>query len=112
MLMTKKEIASILRPNELKLLVCGEPNCPVEQMKKKLVVVKVNPSESHKDDFLEYSAKMTRMFWNVIDTLSVEERIGFISAVVMRWKDDLKVNNLSKEQSKKKVLPEYLLFRK
>lgn len=50
--MTKKEIASILRPNELKLLVC-----PVE-----LVVVKVNPSKPHKDDFLEYSTKMTRMF--------------------------------------------------
>lgn len=29
-----KNITSLLHPNELKLLVCGEPNCSIEQMKK------------------------------------------------------------------------------
>lgn len=114
--MTNNEITSILRPNELKLLVCSEPYCPFEQMKK-LIVVDVLPSESHVDDFTEYSAKMTTMFWKVTEELSVEERIGFIRfssgsnglpTVGMKWKDGLKVMIVSKEQSlkMKKVLPE------
>lgn len=114
--MTKNEITSILRPNELKHFVCGEPDCPVEQMKN-LVSVNVLPSNSHVSDFNEYSAKMTNMFWNVIESFSVEERIGFIRftsgsnglpAVGLNWQSNLKVNILSKEETQrvKKILPE------
>lgn len=110
LVMTNNEITRILRPNELKLLVCGASYCPVEKMKK-LIVIDVLPSESHVDDFTEYSAKMTTMFWKVTEELSVEERIGFIRfssgsnglpVFGMKWKDDLKVMIVSKEQSLKK----------
>lgn len=115
-IMTKKEITSILRPNELKLLVCGEPNCPVEQMKN-LVVILVDNSESHQNDFGEYCAKMKKMFWNVMESLTVDERVGFIRfssgtnglpAVGLKWENDLKVTIFSKEKRMKdgKVLPE------
>lgn len=114
--MIKTEITSILRPNELKLLVCGEPNCPIEQMKN-VIVVDVQHSESHEKDFNEYSAKMTKIFWNVMESFSIDERIAFIRftsgsnglpATGLRWQDDLKVKIISKEESlrTKKVLPE------
>ncbi len=50
-------ITSILTPSELKLFICCEPNCSVEQMKQLTVVS--TPTE-----------KMVKLFWNIIESFS------------------------------------------
>ena len=60
---------------------------------------------------------MKKMFWNVMESLTVDERVGFIRfssgtnglpAVGLKWENDLKVTIFSKEKRMKdgKVLPE------
>ena len=104
LIMQYKNITSILTPSELKLFICGEPNCSVEQMKQLTVVSAPNE-------------QMIKMFWNVIESFSLEERILFIKfstgsqglpAPGMRWETDLQVRILTKEQFliDGKILPE------
>lgn len=101
--MCYKNITNILHPNELKLLVCGEPNCSVDQMKK-LFNVHVNDSSMDAE-------KVVQIFWNVIESFSVEERILFIKfssgnmglpAPGLKWKND--INVIIKEKNDKDSL--------
>ena len=72
--MCYKNITSILKPHELKLLVCGEQNCSVEQMKKLIVVAVMPPSTFSSDsEKVQYYEKMVKMFWNVMESFSIEE---------------------------------------
>lgn len=99
--MCYKNITNILNPNELKLLICGEPNCSVEQMKNLCVVNVINENPQN-------AKKMIKMFWNVIDSLSLKQRIMFIKfssgnmglpAPGLRWESDIEVNILPKENT-------------
>lgn len=62
--MSYKNITSILHQNELKLLVCGERNCSIEQMKKltNVSTPSLKISKITKDD-------LVRMFWNVMKNI-------------------------------------------
>ena len=107
--MSYKNITSILHPNELKLLACGETNCSVEQMKKLIVVAVMPPSTFSSDsEKVQYNEKMVKMFWNVMESFSIEERMLFIRfssgnmglpAPGLKWDKDLKVNILSREET-------------
>lgn len=100
MIMCHKDIINILHPHELKLLACGESNCSVEQMKK-LTIVNAKQEE------------MKEMFWKVIESFTVEERMLFIKfssgnlglpAPGLRWEKDLIVNILNKESGRRLAL--------
>ena len=106
-----KNIICILHPDELKLLVCGETECKVEQMKIHFVVNVNDPDKN-----VEYVKKMKEMFWNVMESFSVDERMQFIKFASgnlglppagMKWERPLVVNILSKDQkeSVEKKLP-------
>lgn len=96
LVMCYKNITSILHPNELKLLACGELNCNIEQMKKLFIV-------SVKDKSLdnEKVEKQIKMFWDVMESFSVEERMLFIKfssgniglpAPGLKWVKDIEVD--------------------
>lgn len=68
--MSNKNISKILLPHELKLLVCGESTCSIDQMKKF-----VELKSSYDDD------SKKQMFWNVMNSFSVKERMLFIRFV-------------------------------
>mgnify|MGYP001034075070 CR=1 FL=1 len=95
-IMTYKNIVKILRPQELKLLVCGEPNCNVKLMK-----TMIDISDVYDDDVDQ--EKLNQMFWNVMESFSVEERMKFIRfssgnlslpAPGMKWEENISVNIL------------------
>ncbi|KAK8878322.1 hypothetical protein M9Y10_005088 [Tritrichomonas musculus] len=102
--MCYKNITRILNPAELKLLVCGEPECNVDQMRK-LTKVQIEGSQKGVAD---YASKMEQMFWNVMESFSVEERMLFIRfstgslglpAPGLRWEKDLTVKIYTKEET-------------
>lgn len=68
-----ENIISILTPYELKILACGESNCSIDQMKK-LIVISFE-EDSHNSELEE---KMKKMFWNIMESFSNEERLLFI----------------------------------
>lgn len=107
--MCYKNITSILKPHELKLLVCGEQNCSVEQMKK-LFIVNVDGNLNNDPN---YDEKMKKMFWNVMESFSEDERMLFIRfssgnmglpAPGLRWEKDLNVKILSKNNPNKMAI--------
>ena len=104
-IMSFKQIINILRPSELKLLACGESNCSIEQMKK---LFKIQVQVDDVDNKDEYFQKMVNMFWNVMNSFSVNERMLFIKfssgniglpAPGTKWNKDLEVNILSKRDN-------------
>lgn len=104
-IMSFKQIINILRPSELKLLACGESNCSIEQMKK---LFKIQVQVDDVDNKDEYFQKMVNMFWNVMNSFSVNERMLFIKfssgniglpAPGTKWNKDLEVNFLSKRDN-------------
>ncbi|KAK8892306.1 hypothetical protein M9Y10_029531 [Tritrichomonas musculus] len=102
-IMTHKNITKILRPQELRLLVCGEPNCSIDQMKKLITVTP--PLDSKISD-----EEMKKMFWNVMKSFSPEERMLFIRfssgnlglpAPGLKWEENIKVDILSRDSKEK-----------
>lgn len=92
LVMTYTNITKILRPKELKLLVCGELDCSIDQMKN-LIDVSCADDDADEDSLKE-------IFWQVIEKLSVEERMLFIKfssgnlglpAPGLRWETNIQV---------------------
>ena len=102
-ILKNKNITKILEPKELKLLVCGEPDCSVDQMKKltKIEFVDNNLSNKEKDEIV-------KMFWDLMNNFSVEQRMSFIRfssgrialpAPGLRWPTDLSIKFLEKPKN-------------
>lgn len=105
-IMIYNNITSILRPNELKLLVCGEMSCSVERMKK---IIDVSTPSLYNEKFNE--EQMIEMFWKVIESFSIEDRMQFIRfssgnlglpAPGLKWEDNISVIILSRERKEKR----------
>ena len=60
----------ILNHHELKLLACGEIECKVSRMKELFEIIN--------NDDQELTAEKTAIFWNVMESFSVHERLLFI----------------------------------
>ena len=110
-IMSYKNITSILHPNELKLLVFVEPNFSIEQMKKLTEV-----TAPLFDDANLSKKDLIRMFWNVMQKFTPDERMQFIRfstgnlglpAPGLKWDKKLTVEISSrseKEKNGKKML--------
>ena len=102
-IMTYKNITSILHPDELKLLVCGEPNCSIEHMKN-LIDISVPYDDTLSEDDIK------TMFWNVLESFTPDERMKFIRfstgnlglpAPGLKWDENMSVEICSREDREK-----------
>lgn len=105
-IMSYKNITSILHPNELELLVCGEPSCSIEQMKK---LTKISVSYLSNEKLTEND--LIKMFWNVMNKMSPDDRMQFIKfstgnlglpAPGLKWDKDLSIDITSREEKEEK----------
>jgi E3 ubiquitin-protein ligase HERC1 len=94
--------ARYFAPQELELLVAGQASCPIDQMKKHVIV----PDN-----------QLGKMLWRVLESFTAEERMMFIKfgcgrmslpAPGLRWSSNLKVHFVPLPQTPKGVntLPE------